>query len=269
MALVATFTLAGCGQEPDYQLLQDAMTEHITSTDHRPVSSVACTPHINGTVREETAHLQCLVRFKDGTSYTANAIIQNENFGGAHNLPDSYSWDMPPPAVDITRVMPPRPAGATARIGPTSRSSLFYARNLSPILTALTRRFGASRSVLVLVLYPGELKAVIGDNGEARLVTATTTGPLAIGPSTRFEGPRDAVNISQLTADVPERLARLIAAQGGVPTSRLDRFVLNLSLPGNLAGWDIYPRSGSPRFEALLTGDSLQRISASGKQTLN
>jgi hypothetical protein len=37
------------------------------------------------------------VRFKDGWPYIANAIIQNENFGGTHNLPDSYSWDAPPP----------------------------------------------------------------------------------------------------------------------------------------------------------------------------
>lgn len=72
------------------------MKSHITTKDRRPVESVSCTPHIHDTVREEVAHLRCLVRFKDGSSYTANAIIQNENFGGAHNLPDSYTWDSPP-----------------------------------------------------------------------------------------------------------------------------------------------------------------------------
>ncbi|MFI1914168.1 hypothetical protein [Nocardia sp. NPDC020380] len=47
-------------------------------------------------MREETAHLRCVVQFQDGTSYTADAVIQNENSGGAHNLPDTYSWDKPP-----------------------------------------------------------------------------------------------------------------------------------------------------------------------------
>jgi hypothetical protein len=89
--------LAGCvSHEADYQLLQDAMKDHITNVDHRPVDSVACTPHVDGTVRGETARLRCLVRFHNGTSYTANAIIQNENTGGAHNLPDQYTWDAPP-----------------------------------------------------------------------------------------------------------------------------------------------------------------------------
>ena len=47
-------------------------------------------------MREETAHLRCLVIFTDGSSDTANAVIQNEN-AGTHNLPDTYSWDSPPP----------------------------------------------------------------------------------------------------------------------------------------------------------------------------
>jgi hypothetical protein len=89
--------VAACGPNSDaYFALQNAMKSHITTKDHRPVESVSCTPHIHDTVREETAHLRCLVRFEDGSSYTANAIIQNENFGGTHNLPDSYTWDSPP-----------------------------------------------------------------------------------------------------------------------------------------------------------------------------
>jgi hypothetical protein len=98
VALVLAASLAGCAHTADYELLQNAMKEHITNKDHMPVSSVACTPHVDGTVREETAHLRCLVRFTNGRSYTAAAIIQNENFGGAHNLPDSYTWDAPPGA---------------------------------------------------------------------------------------------------------------------------------------------------------------------------
>jgi hypothetical protein len=45
----------------------------------------------NGALRDQPT------RFKDLTSYTANAIIENENFGGAHNLPDTYTFDSPPP----------------------------------------------------------------------------------------------------------------------------------------------------------------------------
>ncbi len=90
--------MAGCGSiaNPAYQELQEAMKEHITNVDHRPVDSVACLPHVMDTVREETVRLRCVVRFRDGSSYDANATIQDENFGGAHNLPDSFSWEPPP-----------------------------------------------------------------------------------------------------------------------------------------------------------------------------
>jgi hypothetical protein len=89
--------LASCGgDKPDYQQLQDVMKERITADDHRPVSSVACSPHIDGTVRGERVHLTCVVRFKDGTSYTTPAAIQNRNFGGRTNEPDAFSWDPPP-----------------------------------------------------------------------------------------------------------------------------------------------------------------------------
>ncbi len=100
LASAATLTIAatGCGPNTDaYVALQNTMKSHITKKDHRPVASVSCTPHVHDTVREGTAHLHCVVHFKDGSSYTAKATIQNENSGGAHNLPDSYTWDAPPP----------------------------------------------------------------------------------------------------------------------------------------------------------------------------
>lgn len=87
----------GCGPNNDaYVALQNTMKSHITTQDHRPVSSVSCTPHVHDTAREETAHLRCLIVFDDGSSYTAGAAIHNENSGGTHNRPDSYSWDSPP-----------------------------------------------------------------------------------------------------------------------------------------------------------------------------
>jgi hypothetical protein len=98
VAAAVVVSVSACGPNTDaYVALQSAMKSYITSHDHRPVSSVSCTPHVHDTEREETAHLRCVVDFTDGTSYMANAIIQNENFGGAHDLPDSYSWDSPPP----------------------------------------------------------------------------------------------------------------------------------------------------------------------------
>ncbi|WP_152626731.1 hypothetical protein [Streptacidiphilus carbonis] len=88
---------AGCGANTEaYAELQSAMTAHITHVDHRPVASVSCTPHVHDTVRGDTAHLRCVVAFKDGTSYTANAEIENQNSGGRHNMPDLYRWDSPP-----------------------------------------------------------------------------------------------------------------------------------------------------------------------------
>ncbi|GAA1214496.1 hypothetical protein GCM10009665_00290 [Kitasatospora nipponensis] len=96
-AAVVAGVASGCGPNTDaYVALQTVMKNHITTQDHRPVASVSCTPHVHDTAREETAHLRCLVVFQDRTSYTANAAIHNQNSGGTHNRPDSYSWDSPP-----------------------------------------------------------------------------------------------------------------------------------------------------------------------------
>lgn len=98
VAAAVACAAAGCGPNTDaYVALQNAMKSHITTQDHRPVASVSCTPHVHDTAREETAHLRCLVVFDDRTSYTADATIHNQNSGGTHNRPDSYSWDSPPP----------------------------------------------------------------------------------------------------------------------------------------------------------------------------
>jgi hypothetical protein len=170
--------------------------------------------------------------------------------------------------VDITRAALPRPTGASV-IGATDPASLFKGTNLGPVLQKLIDRFGASGSVVLLSLYPGELEAVIADDsGNARRVTAGTSGSLTVSDPTPFEGPRDAVNLSQLTADVPPQLARQIAAKGGVPTSRLDRFVLATSLSGPLAGWRIYPVRGRVYFDSLLTGTALERVTPTGKHYL-
>ncbi|AUG75848.1 hypothetical protein CFP65_0927 [Kitasatospora sp. MMS16-BH015] len=96
MGLVAG-GVADCGPNTDaYVALQNAMKTHLTDVDHRPVASVACTPHVHDTTRGDSAHLRCTVVFQDGSSYTAGATIKNQNDGGRHNMPDLYSWDAPP-----------------------------------------------------------------------------------------------------------------------------------------------------------------------------
>jgi hypothetical protein len=97
-AIVVPLTVAvGCLPNTDaYVSLQDTMKSHITKNDHRPVESVSCTPHVTGVTRGGTAHLRCFVVFKDGSSYTANAVIQDQNTANLHNIADSYTWDSPP-----------------------------------------------------------------------------------------------------------------------------------------------------------------------------
>ncbi|MEA2193351.1 MAG: hypothetical protein QOI73_3472 [Solirubrobacteraceae bacterium] len=241
------------------------MKSTITKRDHRPVTSVACAPHVHEVGRHHSANLMCSVRFEDGSSYEAHAVIWDPS--SAIASPAGYyrfRWDSPPP-VDITRTALPRPAVSVAATG---ARSLFYARNLRPVVKALTSRFGAHRLILALALYPGELEAVIGAGGEARSVTAGASGTLGVGPRTTFEGSRSGIAITQLDPAVPQRLARLIAARGAAPTGPLDRFVLTF-LPGDLAGWNIYPTAGRTRFQARLRGGSLEQISATGRRRLN
>jgi hypothetical protein len=296
---LAVFMVAGCGgTTAAYQELQSAIRTHITEQDHRPVDSVGCVPHVKGTVREETAHLRCLVLFKDGTSYTANAEIINENSGGAHNLPDRYVWDAPPAtgsattsspgsassgagattatapastaadAADVTRVLPPRPAGVFAGLKASSSRSLFRAANLAPMLRALTRRYGGDVAVVQAAIYPGELDLVVAKPSGALVVRADIAGRVDAGSNHPFAGTRDAVDLAQIKPSVPQSLVTRIAHHGGVPLASIDRMVLDTTAFGNLAGWRISPHTGPVYFRALLTGDGLERHSPSGKRDI-
>lgn len=289
----------GGGGTSAYQELQAAIKDHITNTDHRPVDSVGCVPHVHGTVRGETARLRCLVLFRDGTSYTARAQIVNENTGGAHNLPDHYIWDAPPAtgsgttsspgsatagadttttpsstptagadASDVTRTLPPRPTGVFASMKASNPRSLFHAANLGLMLKALTARYGADVAVVQAALYPGELDLVVAKPSGALIVRADIAGRVDVSPNHEFAGTRDAVSLSQIKPSVPQRLVTRIAHHGGVPVAAIDRMVLRTSLPGNLAGWRITPRAGPLSFTALLTGGGLERVSPSGTRRI-
>jgi hypothetical protein len=254
--------LAGCATEPTpaYVSLQNSIKQTITTKDRRPVSSVACTPHVNDvSYSDGYVDLNCTVHFADGTSYVTPATIEARSFQVEGW---NFSWDGPGP-LDITTAPLPRP---TTPVAATSGSSLFYARNLRPVVSALAARFGTNQLILALALYPGELEAVVGANGQARPVTAHSSGALTVGPPTNFDGERSGITISPLDPAVPQRLARLIAAHGGVPAGQLDRFVL--TFPGDLAGWDIYPATSGVRFQAHVQGDSLEEVSGSQTRAL-
>ncbi len=295
---VVALVAAGCGGSTEaYQDLQRVMKKHITQIDHRPVDSVGCVPHVHGTVREETAHLRCLVLFTDGTSYTASAEIINENSGGAHNLPDHYAWDAPPatgsgttsspssasadgattPAAtatspaqadtaDVTRTLPARPLGVFAAMKASNPRSLFHATNLKLMLAALTRRYGADIAVVQAAIYPGEMDLVVAKPSGALVVRADIAGRVDVSDNHEFSGTRDAVNLAQIRPSVPQLLVTRIAHHGGVPLSAIDRMALRTGLAGDLAGWRITARKTPVSFTALLTGDRLLRVSPSGSR---
>lgn len=255
--------VAACSDPGEaYVELQNSIQSTLNS-EHMPVQSVSCTPHAGDLAwTDPPAHLHCVIHFKNGKSYGTAATVQP-----VVDQPDSLTWDGPPDSrgvIDLTKAPLPTP---TSSLAATSPASLFYARNLRPVVVALDSRFH-DQSIVQLAIYPGELQAVIvnGDN-EARLVTSGLNGKLTVGPALSFNGSRNAIYPEQLNPAVPERLANLINLRGGVALARLARFELYFS--GQDAGWNIYPISGAIRFQALLQGDSLNAITANGVRAIN
>ena len=262
LAFAACVAVSGCSDPGEAYIETQNSIQTTLAGQHLAVASVSCTPHVGDLAwTDPPAHLHCVVRFKDGASYRTPATVQP-----VVDQPDALTWNGPPPGIgriDITRAPLP---GPTDILPAASTGSLFRATNLRPILATIEHRF-AGQSVLRLVLYPGELQAVIAGAGdEARLVTASASGRLVVGPPSSFSGSRSAIYPSQLNPAVPQRLAALIAARGGVPTARLARFVLYFA--GSNAGWEIYPVSGATRFEALLHGERPKVVSRSGVRPL-
>jgi hypothetical protein len=257
-------SVAACGSDPGAAYLEtQSSIQRTLASEHLSVTSVACTPEVGQLAwTDRPAHLHCTVRFRSGASYTTPATVQP-----VVDQPDALTWNGPPSGIgqiDITKAPLPSPSSSLTA---TSAGSLFYARNLRPVVAAIDKRF-AKQSIVQLVLYPGELQAVIANaDNEARLVTAVTGGTLTVGPPSSFTGARNAIYPSQLDAAVPERLARLISQRGSLPTARLARFVLYFTAQN--AGWNIYPLSGEIRFQSLLMGDALKVITASGARRLN
>ena len=244
--------------------LQNFIKDQLTTKFGRPVRSVTCTPYTDEVVEGDTANLTCVVVFSDGTSYTTPASITDPyssmNVGTEH-----FSFHNPPD-IDITTAPLPSPAVTLAA---TSRGSLLLARNLAPVVKKLLARFGRQDLILQMAIYPGELEAVIGSNGEARAVSATYSGALTVGDLASFSGSRNGIGFSQLVPGVIQQLTKLITTKGKVPLASIARFVLTNSLPGGNSGWTIYLTSGNTRFRALVLGDDPQVITPGGTRALS
>jgi hypothetical protein len=243
--------------------LQGFIKDQLATKFHRSVRSVSCSPYVQEVEPGDTANLTCVVVFTDGTSYTTPATITDPSTD-PDIATNSFSFT-DPPAIDITTAPLPSP---TAMLAATSPGSLFLASNLAPVVKKLIARFGSKDLILQMVLYPGELEAVIGSDGEARVVSATS-GALTVGPLASFDGSREGIGCSQVVPSVIQQLTELITAKGKVPLASISHFVLTSSLPGGNAGWTIYLTSGSTRFQALVLGDNLQIITPSGTRALN
>jgi hypothetical protein len=267
LGLALAMLLAGCGglrksidrinrSQDSYVNLQSFIRDELTTKFHRSVRSVSCTPHVDQVGTSSSAKLTCLVRFTDGTSYIAPATITDPS-----NDPDTavnhFSFQDPPP-IDITKAPLPSP---TVGLAAASPASLFIAHNLAKVVSRLAARIGRHDLLVQLAIYPGELEAVVvGSGGEARAVSASYAGPVTVGPQVPFGGSRDGISFGQLVPAVIQRLAREIAARHGVPLAHLGRFELVSSLPGDNAGWDIYPTTGTRHFQALILGQHLTEI---------
>ena len=247
-----------------YHDLQDFIQQELVTKFHRSVRSVSCTPHVQQVLPGDSVTLSCLVRFTDGTSYTTPGTITDPSTD-PDIATESFSFT-DPPAIDITTAPLPAPS---VKLAATSPSSLFLARNLTPVVRKLTTRLGSHDLIVQLALYPGALEAVVASNGTAWPVTATYSGALTVGSSATFDGSRNGIDFSQFVPSVIEELTDAIAAKGGVPRSRIARFVLVSSLPGGNAGWNVYLTSGGTRFQALVLGQHLEMITESGTRPLN
>jgi hypothetical protein len=168
-------------------------------------------------------------------------------------------------AVDPTTAPLPPPSGS-AVVSPSDPSSLFAQKGLIPVLRKLITAFGASASVVQLAIYPGELEMVVTDNNDnARLVTASAGGKVTVGQPRSFNGSRQAVNLSQISAPAIaqiEHSLRQARSTGGVPIKRIERFVLDLS--HNLAQWKIYASGIVRYYGTLLDGSGLWRVTRTG-----
>jgi hypothetical protein len=134
-----------------------------------------------------------VVIFTDGTSYTTPATITDPSTD-PDIATESFSFT-DPPTVDITTAPLPSPA---VTLPATNPDSLLRAANLEPVVKKLLARFGRQDLILQMAIYPGELEAVIGGDGEARTVSATYSGTITVGSLASFDGSRNGIDFATL-----------------------------------------------------------------------
>jgi len=245
--------------------LESFIQDELTTKFHRSVRSVTCTPYVDEVLQQDTAHMTCVVKFTDGTSYTTPGTVYDPSTDPDYST-YNYSFD-DPPGVDITTAPLP---GAILNIPATSPHSLFTARNLTPVISTLISRFGSKDLIIQMAIYPGEVEAVIAANGgKAWLATATYYNTLKVGPQTSFSGSRSGIAFSQLKPAVIQRLTGDITSKGKTPLAEISRFVLTNSLPSQNSGWNIYLTKGSTRFQALVLGQHLVKFTPAGATVVN
>jgi len=262
-AIVALIVLTGCagGEKASSDLLAESISRSLAKEDaQRPVGSVACSPHVQKVEYQEgIVNLHCVIHFKDGTSYETPATIEARSFQVEG---ENYTFNMPEgeaagkTTADILKAPLPPPASS---IPATSAQSFFSARNMQSAIAALKSHAGSGQLILSMVIYPGEVQAVIGANGEARLVTVPASGSVTVGRTGTFENAASGITVAELEAGVPEHLLQVIAARDGVPRSEIERFVLAF-FPHEVSGWDIYTSSAKKRFQAELNGQALKLL---------
>ena len=234
--------------------LEGSIQSTLDTRFHRHVRAVSCSPYVDEVTIQSTATLTCVIRFADGTSYTTQGAITNP----------AWEYDMSyytytfgdPPGYDVTTA--PLPATADHVVA-TSPRSLLRAGNLAAALRRITGRLGSGQLIIQAAIYPGMLEIALGANGQARLVTVSDTGSLIAGALTSFTGSRSGIAFSQLLPRVIERLTATINHTGGLPLVDIGHFTL-VSLPGQNAGWAVYPVSGPDRFRAYVMGDGLEQL---------
>lgn len=264
-ALALIVVLAGCLSSVSHYVakvnrqdsatgdLENFIQTSLTTKFHRHVRTVHCTPFVDEVTIQSTATVTCVVRFADGTSYTTDGSVTNPSeFIDYSNYTYSYG---DPPGYDVTTAPLPTPIVTLAA---TSPRSLLRAHNLTAALTQITGKLGARQLILRAAVYPGELQIVLGANGDARLVTVSDDGSLIAGGVTAFEGSRSGIAFSQLVPKVVQGLASEISSKGGLPLADIGHFTL-ITLPGDNAGWAVYPVSGPDRFQSYVLGDRLQQ----------
>jgi hypothetical protein len=109
-------------ENESYYGLQSFIRDQLTTRFHRSVRSVSCTPHVDQVLPGTSSNLRCLVRFTNGSSYTARATISDPS-SDPDTAVNNYSFQ-DPPGVDITTAPLPAPTVTLSARGGVKRADI-------------------------------------------------------------------------------------------------------------------------------------------------